>query len=535
MTIGLGTKYRAKHVEDTAFDAIVIGSGMGGLSASSILAQHGKKVLVLEQHYTIGGCTHSFARKGYEWDVGLHYVGDVGSESSILRQMFDYVTKAGVSWAPLPKVFNRFAIGDNLYEIHAGREAYTAKLKEYFPEESDAIDQYIDLIYTANKAGASFFAERALPRAVADTMYESLAGEFRKYSDRTTYEVLSELTDNQELIAVLCGNYGDHGVPPKRSAFSVHAQLTKHYMNGASFPVGGPSVLAETMIPIIEDAGGKVLYSAPVQEILTQEGKVTGVKLRNGDEISAPMVVSGAGVLNTFDRMLPQDVAESAGLAGLTSNVKPAYTCLGLNIGFAESAEDIGLDASNIWVHPSNEFDEDLENFRDDQTLPMPGHFITTPSLRDPTWYDRYPNTCTISMYSQVPYAMFEQWENKDPKDRGPEYEALKEKLQAEMLKVLYRWVPQAEGKIDYMELSSPLSINNFLGRVKGNFMGLEHTPERFKQRWLRADTPIKGLYLTGQDITADGMVGALSSGVICASSILQKNMFSDIMKKKKA
>ena len=103
------------------FDAIVIGSGMGGLCTASILSKAGKNVLVLEQHYTAGGVTHSFKRNGYEWDVGVHYIGKVHEEEGVLRKVFDYVAEGQLKWEFMvevydrmvfPAVFDEFMVGD---------------------------------------------------------------------------------------------------------------------------------------------------------------------------------------------------------------------------------------------------------------------------------------------------------------------------------------------------------------------------------------------------------------------------------------
>src|SRR2546422_886859 len=93
---------RAAGAFDTPFDAIVIGSGAGGMTTAALLACEGKRVLVLERHTTAGGCTQVFRRNGYEWDVGLHYMGEVHRESSGLRRLFDRVTGGRLQWAPMP-------------------------------------------------------------------------------------------------------------------------------------------------------------------------------------------------------------------------------------------------------------------------------------------------------------------------------------------------------------------------------------------------------------------------------------------------
>jgi phytoene dehydrogenase-like protein len=125
------------------FDAIVIGSGMGGLTAAAILAKSaGKRVLVLERHYTPGGFTHVFKRPGYEWDVGLHYIGELHHPGTELRAVFDYVTEGRVAWADVGEVYDRMVTPSGTYELVAGKEPFRARLKQYFPREKRAIDRY---------------------------------------------------------------------------------------------------------------------------------------------------------------------------------------------------------------------------------------------------------------------------------------------------------------------------------------------------------------------------------------------------------
>jgi all-trans-retinol 13,14-reductase len=135
--------YRQQKV-DEVFDAIVIGSGMGGMTTSALLARHaGQRVLVLERHYTPGGFTHVFRRPGYEWDVGVHYIGQVGDPSSSVRAAFDHLTDGQLRWQPMPDVYDRLVLGDRRYEFLSNPQRFRARLKAYFPSEGPAIDGYL--------------------------------------------------------------------------------------------------------------------------------------------------------------------------------------------------------------------------------------------------------------------------------------------------------------------------------------------------------------------------------------------------------
>ena len=142
-----------------------------------------------------------------------------------------------------------------------------------------------------------------MPKLLSDLTYGRMSRSFLEMSDKTTWDILSSLTSNTELIGVLTGQYGDYGLTPKQSSFAISAAVANHYLYGAYYPVGGSRMIAETIAPVIQKSGGKIIVSATVDEILVHKNRAVGVKLENGDEIRAPMVVSSAGVSITFGKL----------------------------------------------------------------------------------------------------------------------------------------------------------------------------------------------------------------------------------------
>jgi all-trans-retinol 13,14-reductase len=159
-TLRIGHRYRPSRLAES-YDAIVIGSGMGGLTTAAMLSDLGWKVCVLEQHYTAGGYTHSYERNGYEWDVGVHYIGDVGAKTRT-RQMFDYLSDGKLKWAPMDEEYDRFYIGDKVFCAKAGRQQFRDNLVAQFPDEQQAIDAYITLLNDAGNAMTSVGMTRVL-------------------------------------------------------------------------------------------------------------------------------------------------------------------------------------------------------------------------------------------------------------------------------------------------------------------------------------------------------------------------------------
>lgn len=519
MAVGVSFKRLEKK---TGYDAIVIGSGLGGMAFAAIMAKMGKQVLVLEKHYVAGGFTHVFKRKDYEWDVGIHYVGEMHREFTFMRYLFDHITDCELKWEEMDEVYDRIVIGENVYDFKKGSDNFIGMLMERFPGEEQAIDRYVELVRRSSGLGKNFFKERTLPPLLAKIIGPFWRNKYLELSDRTTKEVLDELTDNAELKAVLSAQYGDYGLPPAEGSFAIQAVVNKHYWNGGSFPVGGCERIAETIAPVIEKAGGQIAVRAGVEEILVKDGKAYGVRMEDGSTLEAPIIVSNAGYLNTMARLLSPQVQREIGFK-LEDAPKPSVSHVCLYIGLKGDLREMGIGSTNYWVYAHNDHDRSVKEYLADPSKPFPITYISFPSLKDPEWPARYPGKSTIEMITLAPYEWFAQWEGTRWHHRGEDYEAFKEQFAQRLLGELYRQFPQLEGRIDYYELSTPLSTAHFVNYKDGEIYGLDHGPARFRDMNLRPRTPVKNLYLTGQDIVTCGVGGALMSGLLTAAAITGK------------
>lgn len=514
------------------YDSIIVGSGMGSLTTAAILAKEGQKVLVLERHYTAGGFTHIFKRKGFEWDVGIHYIGDVQTKNSVIKKTFEYITNANLKWADMGSVYDRIVIGNKSFDFVKGTTNFKNKLFEYFPNDKEAIENYINLVFAATKKSRNFYMDKALPSIVRWFFGNKMRKPFLKFSDKTTYEVISELTNNQELIKVLTAQYGDYGLPPKKSSFIMHAAVARHYFNGGSFPVGGSSQIVKTTDEVISSAGGTIVINAEVDEIVIQNNKATGVKMKDGKILSATNIVSGAGVMTTYSKLIPQEIVKKHGIVNQLKKVKRSVAHACLYIGLDGTPEELKLPKTNHWLYPEKlDHDTAVENYLKDINKPFPLVYVSFPSAKDPDWTNRYPTKSTIDIITLLPYEVFEKWNGSRWMKRVEEYNNLKEEISQRLLNELYKIMPHVKDKISYYELSTPLTTQHFVNYDKGEIYGLDHTPDRFHQKFLQPRTPIKNFYLTGQDIVTAGVAAALLAGVITATAMTGNNMIKKIMK----
>jgi all-trans-retinol 13,14-reductase len=525
----IGNSYKQQAITDN-WDVIIIGSGIGGLAAAAMLARHlHKRVLVLERHYTAGGFTHTFTRPGYEWDVGVHYVGDVHRPSSLMRRVFDHLSDGQLLWADMGEVYDTIIINGDRYEFPRGEQAFVARMKEYFPSYYRAIDRYMARIKSAAKNSSLFFMEKALPSFVPSFIGSAMRWPALRDARHTLAHVFSKLgiPPGSRIAGVLSGQLGDYGLAPQEASFFMHAILVKHYLRGAAYPIGGSSQIARSILPAIENKGGKVMISAEVDSIIFEGTQARGVLMADGRKFFAPQIISDAGWSTTWGKLVPQELRKSYGLSGKISGVPPSLGHAALYIGARKDSQELKLSASNIWVYPHEDHDKNIQAYLKNPKAPLPLVYLSFPAAKDPTFSTRFPHRSTIEVIGVMPWEWLIKYSDTRLNKRGENYNIFKQELTERLLSILYEQCPALQGCVDYAELSTPLSTRHFTGHPQGEIYGLSHVPARFMNRSLRPQTPFAGLYLTGSDICTAGVGGALMGGLITASVIAKRNLLS--------
>lgn len=501
------------------WDAIIIGSGIGGMSCAAALAKYGKRCLLLEKHSVPGGFTHTFSRRGYTWDVGVHNVGEMGENDGPGR-ILSWLSDGQLKWQHCGGVYERFFFPDG-FEIEFSSDfgSFRATLERKFPQDKDSIDRYFGAVKEAIREAKPFFAFRALPAWIAGPGRRIVRMTNRtNYGAKTTAEVLEPIVPNSKLRAVLTGQWRYCGSPPAESSFAIHAMVVRHYMHGGYYPVGGAKSIADTLLKTVQSAGGATVVCAAVEKILIRGGRAVGVKTSQGPVILARRIISAAGANITVNRLLPADCSDSGWACGVNAlKPSPAHVCL--HLGLEGDLRGAGGTAANQWYMESWNTDQGFWDVEDPNSV-APGLYMSFPSLKDPHHVPGPSQRHTAEVVTLVPWAAFRKWEDTSSGNRPADYLAFKKKLEERLVAQLERHVPGVLAITKYRELSTPLSTVHFTGATQGAIYGLEATPARFTSPHLCTRTPIRGLFLAGCDVTMMGVTGALVGGVLAAATI---------------
>lgn len=506
------------------FDYIVIGSGIGGMCCAALLAKLGKRVLVLEQHYEPGGFTHTFKRKGWRWDVGVHAVGEV-TKRSMPGRLLAHLTDDRLRWASLGEVYDEFYWPDEFrIDFPDTPQKFRANLLAAFPDEGEAIDKWFALAREVAGSMRAYYLTRTLPPGLGRQAEAVFARTAKQWFERRTADVVAELTDNKRLRAILVSQWGYYGSTPRRSSFAMQALVTRHFQWGAYYPVGGSDQIARTLLQTVAAAGGGTKIRADVEQILIEDGVACGVRLRGkdgaaGEVIRADRIVSAAGVWSTVEQLLPAEYAQrSWGRAVARLDPAPPHVCLYL--GFEGDITKAGAGPANKWFYETWDSEVSGWDVAPGQPVPrVPVLYCSFPSLKDPEHEPGPKQRHTGEVVTFVPWSSFERWKGSRWQRRGDDYKAFKQELHDVILAQYLEHMPELAPMIAHAELSTPLSTDHFVRPYAGSIYGLEPTPERFRNPWLRARSPIKGLFFAGSEVSTVGVVGGMMGGVLAALS----------------
>jgi phytoene dehydrogenase-like protein len=514
------------------WDAVVIGSGLGGLACAAYLAAAGTRTLVLEAHYVAGGNSQVFRRrhkgKAYEFDVGLHYIGECGPEGSITRILRGVGLADRVRFRPLdPDGFTTLVFPDLTFRVPAGWDRYRARLLETFPDEAEPLGRVVDVMQGVAEDGG-----RLASGEISGAELFTEAPRLLEWGLRPVTELFDAHGLSARPRAVLLGECGDYGVPPSRTAVALQAGLTDHYMRGAFYPEGGGQVIAARLVEVIRAHGGEVRTHAPVMRIRVEQGRVAGVELGGaGGLIDAPVVVSNADLKRTVSEL----VGEAHFSPETVERVRDYRMTLPLFIVYLGIDLDLvarGLPNTSWFLWGSY----DIEGiYRKLEAGEQPGEdfvYVTVASLKDPD-NPRLapPGHSNLQVMTMVPRD-YARWHvdagavSSGSYHRDPEYRRRKAELGERLVRAAERVIPGLADHIDWRETATPVTQERFTRSTGGTSYGIEFATDQMGPLRIGPSTEIPGLYLCGASTPSGHGIGSvLRSGVAAASAILGRHL----------
>jgi all-trans-retinol 13,14-reductase len=518
------------------WDAIVIGSGLGGLSCAAYLCAAGKRTLVLESHYVAGGNSQTFRRetkgKLYEFDVGLHYIGECGPEGLITRVMRGAGLDGRVSYRPLdPDGFSTLIFPDLTFRVPAGWDRYKARLQKAFPAEAEPLGKVVDVLVQVAREG-----RRLQSGEVPDSEMFTELSTFFQWGIRPITELFKEFGISERAAAVILGEQGDYAVRPSRTAVALHAGLTDHYMRGAFYPEGGGQMLAARLVEAIRAYGGEVRVRSRVGHVRIENGRAIGVTLdKDGVEIDAPIVVSNADLKRTVNELVGREHFAPATVERVDSfrmSLPLFVVYLGVDVDYVAQ----GLPNTNYFLWDTYDIEgvyETLENGM------IPDHdmvYVTIASLKDPDNRRLAPRGHSNLQIMTLAPREYDVWNvEKGPAEGGyyhkdAEYRRRKNELVDRLVTSAERILPDLRKHIDWKESASPVTQERFTRSTGGTSYGIEFATDQMGPMRYGPETEISGLYLVGASMPAGHGIGSvLRGGVITAGIILRRNLMSEV------
>ena len=500
--------------ERSPYEVVVIGSGIGGLTAALACAREGRRVAVLEAEKQFGGYINPFKRKHYWFDTGIHYIGELGPGQSLRHHLEKLELYDAIGFRELnPEGFDRYVFPD--YEVRMGRGAdrFRDRLALDFPHERPGIDKFFGLLEEASQAIRKATKLRDWKSALPLLRHAPLLYRYRK---ATFAEMLDDCVRDRRLRAALAGPGGDIGLPPARVSGFMMLGLLAHYLGGAFFPKGGSKAVRDAYVEALRSHGAELHRNTRVERILTSGGRVRGVRNDKGEEFLAPVVISNADAAHTLGTMLGEEHL------GWNLRRKVARTTQSLGslcafVGTDLNPADHGLDDANIWSYPSYDIDSLYEPVFAGRFSDVVPFFLTVPTLKDPDGSHAPEGKHTVELITFCPYGPFRRWKDQPTLKRDEDYRALKEQLGMTLLERAETFIPGLRDHMEVYEFATPLTNTSFANAPMGAIYGPEHSPRQFALGRYQPKGPVDGLYLCGASTFSAGIGACVASGVVAA------------------
>ena len=509
----------AKDGDDQDWDAVIIGSGLGGLSVAAAFARQGFRALVLEKHHKPGGYATSFKRPGgFEFDVSLHSTSVPERDGVYYIQGFPEITD--VEFVPHPSTARLIFPDYDITVPQRDPEAFIQHLKSLFPDEVAGIDGIF-------KEMRGLLTDLDKYQKSKNIDYGKFPFEFpylfRAYS-RTWGQIVDNHLKDSKLKAIISAQWGYYGLPPSKLASIYYILPFYGYLQeGGFYPKGRSQTISDAFVRYIEDRGGKVLLKTEVTEILTKDHAAYGVRTEDGTEYHGRAIISNANVYDTFHKMIDNREQLADYLAKFDEyavSLSSFQIWLGLKkdlvsklaIKDAEIFYETGYDSEAA-------FKAAVEGYIDDSS----GYGLT---LYDNLFEGYSPEgKNTVNIITLMGYDHWQTYERDYFAGNKTAYDAEKKRIADVLIdRVENTLMPGLRDAIEVIEIGTPLTNVRYTGNHRGAIYGWDQTLNNAMPNRLPQTTPIDNLYLSSAwTQPGGGYGGVISSGLQCFAQIMKR------------
>lgn len=516
--------------EGTTWDVIVIGAGLGGLTTAAYLAADGRRVLVVEQHDIAGGNSHVFRRRRkFEFDVGVHYLGDCGEDGIIPAILGGLGARDRVEFRELdPDCFDRVQLPGATVDVPADWSLYLERLCAALPDDRAGLTEFVGIIEAMGEEQRNTMLA---PADVAVTDMVAATPTVQKWGKRPLAELFDHCGLSPSARTVLAAQSPNYGMGPAQATVSMHAIVTDHYIRGAYFPVGGGQMLAATLVEVLEANGGVLHTKGRVSKILVEDHAVRGVELADGATHHAPLVVSNADYRRTLLELVGAEYLSKA----TVRVTREAEMGLPFATLYVAVDKELAVPEANIWWYDTDDIDDYYRRLAEgQQPQDVEFLFLSFGSKKDPASRHMCPPGHTNFQLMTLCPPTYAPWGfETGPADgvkyrRQAGYREEKARFTEAMLTAAERVLGPFRDSIVHQELATPLTQERYTLSTGGTPFGLARWGKSGARPNVR--TGIAGLYVVGQSTRyGSGITGVMVGGLACASQIVDRALMHEV------